>query len=662
MEPATATGAGPLTVIIGSARHLSYVAALSSPGLAGAGLLAGAVGAWAQTAPAATSGLARISVSVLDEAGHPVRGLTAGDFVLREGPDPDIIVRVDAPGAPGSTARGGVDGVPYQTPTSILVLIPPMDGPSLAVAYASTNSALTRLAQCHCVIALVGPGGQTTPFLDDQNKLAEALKEFAQVPASSPDRAPLMQNVNAHQRWLRHASAAVETLGLRPGHHAIITETDFDFPRGRFCGTGFDPRDLVYAARGADAPMYPASVNGPFPVVPFGGAADEQSPAGGPLLLDSQTTSLACTGATRGEVLAAAAESGGTAENDIRSALDRIRDAGEGRYTIIFKPTTRKPDQAALPITVSAKFRGMHVVAPPTYMTDLARPDTGTAGIPPELVAALRSHNNVDALNVDLQMWLFPDFRKSLSDFPMAIAVRHARDAPSSQPPGKLQVAIELADETTSLPVGNWYYETQADARGAWSARQITAEVRPGIYDIEMAARDAATGAMGTRHGRFVVHSTANQSVPVGSVLLYTAADLQTEEDLGLARRKLNGPLQIDGKEIRLSPNRTFSPKEQVHVLLRLYPQAAKLRAQLLSAWTASLWLDLPEEPPNGTAPMQIAGAPGRGLMATGVIAPTEGGIAPGEHTLRIRLRGPKHEVISTDAKIWFNHAASGNE
>ena len=586
----------------------------------------------------AQESLAHIDVLVHDGRGDPVSGLKSEDFIVRENGHDDAIVSVKP--LAGSYPIPGSAGDRKSVDTFILLMIPPMEPSGYSLAIKSALAATTDLSLCSCATSILGPTGELTSFLTDQSELRTVLEHVKH------------QTVQANYRstWLPKAHQAIQELSELPGHHIILAATDFDSSIERLGRNPWpikiNPSNMVGDALRARASVYTIDTSGPGTVVPFGAAADaDQYSASGPALAAMLTNSTTQLGVLHGQVLATATDTGGQFENSFKKAVQQIDRDNKGYYSVTFKPQQQDLDGSWHHISVTGRSTALLILSPRYYHASLSELASDASPIPHPLIQAVQGGKELSDLVITEQLWLFPDGRRDGAySLPFAVTIA-PKSLPRSASP--IQLYARLENVTFGLQVATW--NVALPLNESHEARwQQEVNVGPGIYKLQIAALNAESGALGYKETPFWVHSVENQPIAASSILLSRDCQISTEPG---ERRRISDPIdREDGCHPKLEPEGRFREGDQIHLLLRLYPENDSLQQSFLRNWTAHILID--NNDLRDANPLTIKQAEVRGLVVTSIFTPSGVNAKPGLHNVAVVFEGPNKQRFLVETKF----------
>ncbi|HTF63734.1 MAG TPA: hypothetical protein VK638_13650 [Edaphobacter sp.] len=495
---------------------------------------------------------------------------------------------------------------------------------------------LTSAQSDHYQVALLDSSGQYYPF-------SQNLQELKKITSTLASKPPSPQYPGGP--WLPAAAKAIEELGLTPGRRVIVTFTDYESKSGESYRRNpnllrVDPMMLVSVALRARASIYSVQTSRPTPVVPFGSAASsEQYSASGPALADRINSETAYLGQMRSQLLFSSALTGGKTANDLNEAIREIKSDIDGYYIISFKPNPLALDGEWHSLQITTRFPQLNVSAAHFYQAPLSH--TAAAGVPRQILAALNSPDNTDALPISLNAWLFPNHRGAYS-----LTMSADINPPTSSQSPKVYVYTRLRNETVNVVMGTWTETLQRSIHIQGNSGnpvihwQQMATVFPGSYTLKIAAMDDNSNVIGTRTYRFMVHSFENLTVPVSSLVI--ASSCLADEKRDDARRVLQSPLQWHSCE--LAPSSQFVVGTALKVLVRLYPRDPKFAKELTSHWSARLVVD--NMPIDRSHELTIAEQPDGTVTISSEIETTSAIQQAGNHQADVVLISPKRDRI----------------
>jgi VWFA-related protein len=585
----------------------------------------------------AQESIAHISVLVRNAKGNPVPGLKAEDFIVREYGQDDEIVSVQPLSGPYPVP--GNSAHQKSVNTFILLIIPPMAISGHALALKSALAATADLSRCSCATSILGPTGESTSFITAETELRTALEKIKSQIAQPISR----------DAWLLKARQVIQDLSTLPGRHIILAATDYGSTGDRVDFNPWpikvNPSSMVHDALQARASIYTIDTTGPDTVVPFGAASDEdQYSASGPALAPMLTNNTIHLDVLHSEVLASAANTGGQSEKSFKNAVKQIDRDNQGYYLLTFKPQQAYLDGSWHHISVKSRNPSLAMLAPRYYQSSLSDLAADSSPIPHPLIEAVQGGKEISGLAITEQLWLFPDGRRDgIYTLPFAVNIAPNSLANSKSP---VQLYARLENVTYSLQVATWNVTLQPDMScvAHWQ-QEVT--VGPGIYKLQIAVRNADTGALRYKEIPFWVHSVVGQPIAASSILL--SKNCQSSMGSG-ERRRISDPTEWNGCHPKLEPEERFKAGDQIHLLLRLYPENDNLQQSILKTWTARLLID--DTAVQNMIPLDIHEAEVRGLAVSGEITLAKFNLKPGLHNIAVIFEGPKKQKVEVETNF----------
>jgi hypothetical protein len=489
------------------------------------------------------------------------------------------------------------------------------------------------------LFALFDDAGEFVPFSQDTQALRSRL-DFLEHHTSPPQF--------SDGPWMSKAGRAIEELAIRPGRHAIVFTSDFEwnvsdpiFINPHHPPLRVGPSAFVGAAVYAQAAMYTVQGSGPGVVVPFGGAAEYQYPGSGQQVADMinmQSTSL---GERRSDFLYAAEQTGGLAARDILDAFADIAADAAGFYRIIFRPNIDEADGAWHPILVAVRAPNARVRSASYYLAPTAE---SRQQIPAPIRAALKAGANTSGLDVAAHVWLFPDIERVHTGV-MAADISWPAKAGNITPNSKIQIYTQLVDESMGRTVGSGLSDRTWDSSEGHPQTihwQREAALYPGTYSLRVIALDTASGRMGTREFAFVIYPSGKPMFRLSDVVVASRC-LAGDEVQG--RTNLLDPMVLDGCLLAPSADASFSAAQSPTIMVKIYTTDQKLREMLFKQWKA--YASIGDGP---RIPLSIERGEIRGLVARGQLDLSKLDLKAGSNPIMVGFEttaddGKKHTI-----------------
>ena len=542
---------------------------------------------------------ASIQLLVRDDREVPISGLSAADFTVTEHGAQSRIVEVrnlsqlsgqtqpdaEISKAPFGSIFSTMREVPPPKQAWVLFVLAPMSASGRGFAIESLLKVLKRPETGDWRIAMLDDEGEFIPFSQSLDSLRSRLEKLAKH-ASSP------QLIDGP--WVGLANRAIEELAIRPGRHAIVFASDFEWnvsaPEARnphLLRVG--PSEFVGAAVHAQAAMYTVQEgSGPGVVVPFGGASEWQYSGSGQQMAEMLMAETVSLGSIRSDFLYAAAETGGLPAADIEDAFAEIAADAAGYYQITFEPRLQEADGAWHPISISvrqphARIRGPRYYLAPTEENRLQIPASLKEALKQE---ALKQGASTSGLEIATHVWLFPDGGGVHTGIMAADLGWPAIDA--TEPNGsRLQIFAQLFDDSMGRVVGSWLsnreWHSEVGQRPTihW---QREASLYPGSYTLRVAAMDSESNKIGARAYSFLVTPLTGPALRFSGVVI---ADRCMEVNEHEGRSNLLDPMILDGCSLAPAASGSFSPDQNPTIFVRLYPPDEKIGMLITKQWKA---------------------------------------------------------------------------
>lgn len=604
----------------------------------------------------------QLPVFVRTAQGRPVPGLGANDFILAEGGIQDVIISVEQENGSASAVnqhdQNHIQPSPLESSRTripgvqLLIILAPMSAAGHEAAIHSILRALAQPDANRWNISLLDDSGALIPFGQDSKQLTTALEEQAK-------HSPKPQYVGGS--WLANANRAIQNLGIMPGRHVIIFASDYDSKLIDATETNpwllrVGPSMFIDRALQAHAAMYTFQAAGPAVVVPFGGAAEKQYSGSGEQMaseINSQTINL---GFLRSDLLYAAAETGGSAVNDIRQAFQKIEADTSGFYVIRFRPNIDEPDGALHPFTINTRIPGLQVIAARYYQ---APARIKAAQLPERVREALKSRSNSPDLALQIRAWSFPEEQNGAYTVAFAASLKQKlRSLPSQNQSFKVKIFAELVNNSLGMAVGSWYDELFPSPKSRPNSAQAIplywrkeVNVHPGFYTLAVVVFDDQADEISSASFRFLAHPFNGQEVMLSDVVL---SDRCLSKDEQIKRhRNLLAPLFWNDCELAPSITNSFTPDQNLTIFLRIYPTNERLTKSILDKWKARVVI-FDEQNHEKSISLSITPAEVRGLIVSTKLRPESVDLPVGKYRMVIVFDPPnsggKKPMIAREA------------
>jgi VWFA-related protein len=295
------------------------------------------------------------------------------------------------------------------------------------------------------------------------------------------------------------------------------------------------------------------------------------------------------------------AATGGIAElnrNDFNKGLDQIVETNSGYYLLAYTPSDAKFNGDFRKVEIKVKGSGYKVLGRRGYVAREEHAPAAPATKRDELLAAIKSPLAKRDVNLDAAL-----FYTALPNNKGAVGIGLAID------PSKLKFETVGDKQEANCDVEGFVFDELGKLRGGFDdtlkvdltpeeMKQATAagipysrttEVPPGIYQIRIAVRDQATGAIGTTSRYLEVPDISRGHLSASSLLIGSVPVGETKAGL---------PTMV--------PNRAFSRKQDLRYALVVYnPKmkdgASSVTGQVIISQNGKVLL---REPPKQLTPV----------------------------------------------------------
>lgn len=565
----------------------------------------------------------QVDVGVTDRAGAFVGDFQADDFeVLEDGRrqkvssvtlvDLPIVRSVPAMAAPVSAAVDAAVSTNAAAPQGrIYALV--LDDLHVDARWTAKVKELSRrfidslAANDQAMVLLTGGSGQGRRLTANREALAAAIDRFIgqKLPSASLERNALRARARElsipidtddpfEGDRVRHARAFLATLretaawmrnipGQRKSMIVFSEGIDYDVSdlvgtTGRMTSADLilgDTRDMVSAANRANVSLYTIDPRG------LARQADET-------IVGSVSGGTSGAQAMRKELLMAqdslrrvAQETGGATllnSNDAAALFEQVVSESSRYYLLAYDAPAHENDGRFHRIEVRVKRPGMTVrsrsgYASPTRDEAAAVAGAGSSAVSPALLGALRNPLPMSAF--DLRVFTVP-FRGSGARASVLVGVEMADGAgPSFMANSAIELGLVAIDASGAVATDRRALFTlnlqteNLERANDWGMRMLERiELQAGSYELRVAVRDGATGAVASLT-RAIVVPDFTQRAPLMSEPLLTS--LASERPLTLRAD------QALGAVLSLPPSsaRTFERRDELTALVELYTSSA---------------------------------------------------------------------------------------
>ena len=654
----------------------------------------------AQDQPPATfrggTSLRVITVTVTDQSGKPIEGLTAGDFTVLEDKVPQTVSLLeyerldDTVLAPAATVTVGAAARPTEQ-TRIQRVAPGdksfedrrlltlfFDMPSLpdAERFRALEAAQrfidTQMTAADLVSVMTYVDGEVRvrqDFTDDRAALQELL--VALMNGDDLDDSSFLFgqsggefNLFNTDRQLAALQTAVQMLSVIDGKKALI-----DFTTGvnlRGADNQAQLRATLNAARRASVAFYPVDARGLVALPPMGNAS-QRSP-GGIGMYTGATAMAMMRGFQRSQdgLYTLAADTGGKAlldYNDLSMGIVEAQRGTPSYYILGYYPTNTAKDGRLRRVSVTLKNRPEGKVAhSESYYADKEFSKYTSSDKERHLEEALMLDDPITELTVAMELNYF-QINKAEYFVPLAVKIPGS-ELVLAQKAGAERTAIDFIGEVRNqygTIITNIRDKAEIRLKGATAALLASSPVQyeagftviPGEYTIKFLARNAETGRIGTYQADFIIPNLnlETQRLPISSVVLSGQRVAMTDALFNAGKSKqdreqIANPLIEDGLKLIPSVTRVFSRSRDLYVYLQAYEREA--------AATQPLAVFVTFNQGNARALQLPASVIADGLDARSKAVPIKltvplDDLQPGEYTVQITVL----DTTSQKAAFW---------
>ena len=582
----------------------------------------------AQDQPAPTfrggTSLRVITVTVTDQRGRPVEGLTADDFVVTEDNVPQTVKLLEFERLDDTVLTGpAATTVPVTSRPTEQTRIRPVapgdrsfedrrllafffDMPSLGDAerFRALEAALrfldTQMTAADLIAVMTYAEGEVRvrqDFTDDRAALQELL--IALMNGEDLDDSSFLFgqsggefNLFNTDRQLAALQTAVQMLSVIDGKKALI-----DFTTGvslRGADNQAQLRATLNAARRASVALYPVDARGLVAPPPMGDAS-QRSP-GGIGMYTGATAMAMMRGFQRSQdgMYTLAADTGGKAlldYNDLSMGIVEAQRSTPSYYILGYYPTNTAKDGRLRRVKVTLKSREGKLAYNEAYYGDKEFAKFSSSDKERHLEEALMLGDPITELTIAMELNYF-QINKAEYFVPLAVKIPGS-ELVLAQKAGAERTLIDFIGEIRNqygTLITNIRDKAEIKLKGATAALLASSPVQydagftliPGEYTIKFLARNAETGRIGTYQADFIVPNLnlELQRLPISSVVLsgQRAAMAAAVFNAGRSkedRAQVANPLIEDGHKLIPSVTRVFSRTRALYVYLQAYEREA---------------------------------------------------------------------------------------
>ena len=566
-----------------------------------------------------------ITVTVTDQSGKPIEGLTAEDFTVTEDNVPQVVSLLEYERldntvlAPAATVTVGTSARPTEQ-TRIQRVAPGdksfedrrlltlfFDMPSLGDAerFRAFEAALRFLDKQMTAADLVsvmtyvdGEVRVRQDFTDDRAVLRELL--IALMNGDDLDDSSFLFgqsggefNLFNTDRQLAALQTAVQMLSVIDGKKALI-----DFTTGvnlRGADNQAQLRATLNAARRASVAFYPVDARGLVATPPMGNAS-VRSP-GGIGMYTGATAMAMMRGFQRSQdgLYTLAADTGGKAlldYNDLSMGIVEAQRGTPSYYILGYYPTNTAKDGRRRLVKVTLKSRPEGRLAyNEAYYGDKEFSKFTSSDKERHLEEALMLGNPITELTIAMELNYF-QINKAEYFVPVAVKIPGS-ELVLAQKAGAERTLIDFIGEVRNqygTIITNFRDKAEIRVKGVTTAVLAANTVQydagfttiPGEYTIKFLARNAETGRIGTYQADFIVPNLnlELQRLPISSVVLSGQRVAMTDAVFNAGktradREQIANPLIEDGLKLIPSVTRVFSRARELYVYLQAYEREA---------------------------------------------------------------------------------------
>ena len=583
----------------------------------------------AQDKPAPTfrggTSLRVVTVTVTDQSGRPLEGLTADDFLVTEDNVPQAVSLLEFERLDDTVLTPAADvTVPATLRSAEQTRIRPIasadksfedrrllafffDMPTLGDAErfraleAAQRFVQTQMTAADLIAVMTYAEGEVRvrqDFTDDRAALLELLTAIMNGDDLDDSSYLFGQsggefNLFNTDRQLAALQTAVQMLSVIDGKKALI-----DFTTGvslRGADNQAQLRATLNAARRASVAFYPVDARGLVGMPPMGDAS-RRSP-GGIGMYTGATAMAMMRGFQRSQdgMYTLAADTGGKAlldYNDLSMGIVEAQRGTPSYYILGYYPTNTAKDGRLRRVKVTLKNRPEGRLAyNEAYYGDKEFSKFTSSDKERQLEEALMLGNPITELTIAMELNYF-QINKAEYFVPLAVKIPGS-ELVLAQKAGADRTLIDFIGEVRNqygTIIANIRDKAEIRLKGATAALLAASPVQydagftfiPGEYTIKFLARNAETGRIGTYQADFVVPNLnlELQRLPISSVVLsgqrVAMSDAlfnagRTKED----RAQIANPLIEDGYKLIPSITRVFSRTRELYVYLQAYEREA---------------------------------------------------------------------------------------
>ena len=571
-----------------------------------------------QSSPATTLkktvNLIQVPTVVRDSKGFSVTDLKPEDFIIYDNDKRQSIVEFNYL-APSSTPRAqGVDpesdvnapdgraaGESLENQISamnrweshLLVVIPQLQFTSRYYALRAIAKALQHHLLDNLSVAIVDNSSLVLPFTRDKDSITRAVKRLQDTKLSPCWTGP----------WIAAANERLLQMRSMQGRKFLAMFSD-DVRDPQCVGDlfiGSSPWTLLNAALDASVAIYPVDPRGNVPVIPGGDASTDLSGGDGgtrgltTAINDRLSWDSTMLGRQRADLLMVAAETGGRSPvgNDLERAFRDIEN-DSAYYDIGYYLPDLEADGAYHKLRIELRRPGLTVFAKKGYFAPIPFAGLSRGEKRNWLYQALLADQPLGQIEIGSRNSAF--FTSPSPDITLDAAVRAHWWIPLEQASDRRWTMLVgvVQDENGTVvdkfeTTNFWHPDEQAHVEGGYIAQNaaynLQLQLKPGIYELKLAVADLYAAVAGSYRTYLQVPHKAPLLPRASSLVLaekwlpgQNRADAtESESDPSaitnsIGKQMWPDPLQIDGRHLQPSAERSFRADTRLSAFLRFYP------------------------------------------------------------------------------------------
>ena len=565
-----------------------------------------------------------ITVTVTDQSGRPIEGLTADDFLVTEDTVPqtvslleferldDTVLTAAAPTTVPSDVRPteqtrirriapGDKGFEDRRLLALFFDMPSLgDAERFRALEAAQRFIQKQMTAADLVAVMTYAEGEVRvrqDFTDDRAALQELL--IALMNDDDLDDSSYLFgqsggefNLFNTDRQLAALQTAVQMLSVIDGKKALI-----DFTTGvnlRGADNQAQLRATLNAARRSSVAFYPVDARGLVATPPMGNAS-VRSP-GGIGMYTGATAMAMMRGFQRSQdgLYTLAADTGGKAlldYNDLSMGIVEAQRGTPSYYILGYYPTNTAKDGRLRRVKITLKNREGQLAYQEAYYADKQFAQFSSSEKERQLEDALMLGDPITDLTIAMELNYF-QINKAEYFVPIAVKIPGS-ELVLAQKAGADRTLIDFIGEVRNqygTIITNIRDKAEIRLKGATAALLASSPVQfdagfttiPGEYTIKFLARNAETGRIGTYQADFIVPNLnlELQRLSISSVVLSGQRVAMSEALFNAGKTKedraqIAHPLIEDGHKLIPSVTRVFSRSRNLFVYLQAYERGA---------------------------------------------------------------------------------------